>query len=125
MIAFDVNAEKLGLSGAQSTLVTVSGDGSISDPSFGMALFEFDCFANQLRTKKTSAYLHGQLVDALSTSPSTWTPAPPGSQLQTMLDVACKGRSAIPETWIENGPDLGRLAAFYYVKVLGQTPPSH
>jgi hypothetical protein len=122
LIAIDTNTIKLGISGAQSAMLTIVADPQPGQPTLFMMRYEFDCFADKVS-------INGGMTESPHAAPqvhneaSEWEKPVAGSMTEAALKHACHG-AAIPEDWApvpQLSSDL--LVDFYYEKILGRPNP--
>ena len=119
MILLDVNATKLGVSGAVVSLVQIIADASSRGDVVVLSL-EFDCLNERARvSRSTKSDKYFRDVEETG-GVSEWADVPSNTGLEIYLHVACLGRASIPLGWQDVSDDLSVMAQFYYEAYLGQ-----
>ncbi len=118
MVVVDVNAEK-----------TTDGAGApififYAQPVEGHDLFVnyyvFDCAKGTATLqKKVGVSKYIEPLDLKATGGQPYR-VPPGSLVSQVMNVACRGRAAIPATWTPLTMNLRQISANYYRGYLGQ-----
>ncbi|MHB8527894.1 MAG: hypothetical protein ACYC8V_00075 [Caulobacteraceae bacterium] len=119
-VVVDVNVEKAA-NGAAGAPVFIFYAQPVDGHDLFADYFAFDCAKGTARLERqvgVSKYV--EPLDLQPTGDRSYK-VPAASLMSEVMAVACRGRGAIPRTWVPLAMNLRQISADYYRSYLGQT----